>query len=110
MSKCRAAELVKLLENTFRHVNIALANEMAMFCHELDIDVWEVIDAAATKPFGFMRFTRGRASAGTASRSTPATWRGRCAATSGTSSASWSWPRTSTPPCRRTSSTGSPPC
>ncbi len=50
----REAELTKLLENTFRHVNIALVNELAMFAHELGIDVWEVIDAAATKPFGFM--------------------------------------------------------
>jgi UDP-N-acetyl-D-glucosamine dehydrogenase len=53
------AELVKLLENTFRHVNIALVNELAMSTHELGIDVWDVIDAAATKPFGFMRFTPG---------------------------------------------------
>jgi UDP-N-acetyl-D-glucosamine dehydrogenase len=59
VSSCRAAELAKLLENTFRHVNIALANEMAMLCHEVDIDVWEVIDAAATKPFGFMPFYPG---------------------------------------------------
>jgi UDP-N-acetyl-D-glucosamine dehydrogenase len=58
-SRCRAAELAKLLENTFRHVNIALANEMAMLCHEVDIDVWEVVDAAATKPFGFMPFYPG---------------------------------------------------
>jgi UDP-N-acetyl-D-glucosamine dehydrogenase len=59
VSSCRAAELAKLLENTFRHVNIALVNEMAMVCHETGIDVWEVIDAAASKPFGFMRFTPG---------------------------------------------------
>ena len=59
VSSCRAAELAKLLENTFRHVNIALANEMAMLCHEVDIDVWEVVDAAATKPFGFMPFYPG---------------------------------------------------
>jgi nucleotide sugar dehydrogenase len=59
VSSCRAAELAKLLENTFRHVNIALANEMAMLCHEVGIDVWEVIDAAATKPFGFMPFYPG---------------------------------------------------
>ena len=59
VSSCRAAELAKLLENTFRHVNIALVNEMAMLCHEVDIDVWEVIDAAATKPFGFMPFYPG---------------------------------------------------
>jgi UDP-N-acetyl-D-glucosamine dehydrogenase len=55
----REAELAKLLENTFRHVNIALVNEVAIFAHELGIDVWEAIDAAATKPFGFMRFTPG---------------------------------------------------
>jgi UDP-N-acetyl-D-glucosamine dehydrogenase len=59
VSSCRAAELAKLLENTFRHVNIALVNEMATLCHETGTDVWEVIDAAATKPFGFMRFTPG---------------------------------------------------
>jgi len=59
VSSARAAELTKLLENTFRHVNIALVNEMATVCHELGIDVWEVIEAAATKPFGFMAFTPG---------------------------------------------------
>ncbi len=53
------AEMAKLLENTFRHVNIALVNEMAMFARELGIDIWRVIDAAATKPFGFMKFTPG---------------------------------------------------
>jgi UDP-N-acetyl-D-glucosamine dehydrogenase len=59
LSSCRAAELAKLLENTFRHVNIALVNEMAVLCNETDTDVWEVIEAAATKPFGFMAFTPG---------------------------------------------------
>jgi nucleotide sugar dehydrogenase len=59
LSSCRAAELVKLLENTFRHVNVALVNEMAILCHEMGIDVWEVVNAAATKPFGFMGFTPG---------------------------------------------------
>jgi len=59
VSSARAAELAKLLENTFRHVNIALVNEMATVCHELGIDVWEVIEAAASKPFGFMAFTPG---------------------------------------------------
>jgi UDP-N-acetyl-D-glucosamine dehydrogenase len=59
LSSARAAELAKLLENTFRHVNIALVNEMAMLCHDMGIDVWEVIEAAATKPFGFMAFTPG---------------------------------------------------
>jgi len=53
------AEMVKLLENTFRSVNIALANEMALLCHKFDINVWEVIDAAKTKPFGFMAFYPG---------------------------------------------------
>ncbi len=55
----REAEMTKLLENTFRHVNIALVNELAMFAHDLGVDIWEVVDAAATKPFGFMRFTPG---------------------------------------------------
>jgi UDP-N-acetyl-D-glucosamine dehydrogenase len=54
-----AAELVKLLENIFRSVNIALVNELAMLCDRMGLDVWEVIDAAATKPYGFMRFTPG---------------------------------------------------
>ena len=54
-----AAELVKLLENTFRSVNIGLVNEMAIVCDKLGVDVWDVIDAAATKPFGFMKFTPG---------------------------------------------------
>ena len=55
----KEAELTKLLENTFRHVNIALVNELAMFAADLDIDVWEAIDAASTKPFGYLRFTPG---------------------------------------------------
>ncbi|MGH2805639.1 MAG: nucleotide sugar dehydrogenase [Actinomycetota bacterium] len=59
VGSCRAAELAKLLENTFRHVNVALVNEMAMLCHETGIDVWEVIHAAETKPFGFMPFKPG---------------------------------------------------
>jgi len=54
-----AAELAKLLENVFRNVNIALVNELALLCERMGLDVWEVIDAAATKPFGFMRFTPG---------------------------------------------------
>lgn len=53
------AELVKLLENTFRHVNVALVNELAMFAGDLGIDIWTAIDAASTKPFGFMSFTPG---------------------------------------------------
>ena len=59
VSSPEAAELVKLLENTFRSVNIGLVNEMAIVCDKLGVDVWEVIDAAATKPFGFMKFTPG---------------------------------------------------
>lgn len=59
VSTCKVAELTKLLENTFRHVNIALVNELAMYAHDLGIDVWEAIDASSTKPFGYMRFTPG---------------------------------------------------
>lgn len=59
VSSPESAEMAKLLENTFRAVNIALANETALMCDRLGLDVWEVIDAAATKPFGFMRFTPG---------------------------------------------------
>jgi nucleotide sugar dehydrogenase len=55
----KEAELAKLLENTYRHVNIALVNEMVRFCRELDIDLWEVISAASTKPFGFQPFYPG---------------------------------------------------
>jgi UDP-N-acetyl-D-glucosamine dehydrogenase len=55
----KEAELTKLLENTFRHVNVALVNELAMFAHDLDIDVWEAIEAASTKPHGFMPFVPG---------------------------------------------------
>jgi UDP-N-acetyl-D-glucosamine dehydrogenase len=59
VSSPREAELAKIIENTFRHVNIALVNELAMFAHDLGINVWEAIDAASTKPFGFMPFTPG---------------------------------------------------
>ncbi len=59
VSSTRVAEMVKLLENTFRAVNIGLVNEIALMCHKMDIDVWEVIDAAKTKPFGFMPFYPG---------------------------------------------------
>jgi UDP-N-acetyl-D-glucosamine dehydrogenase len=59
MSSPDAAELAKLLENIFRNVNIALVNQLALLCERMNVDVWEVIDAAATKPFGFMRFTPG---------------------------------------------------
>lgn len=59
VSGTREAELTKLLENTFRHVNIALVNELAMYAADLDINIWEAIDAASTKPFGYLRFTPG---------------------------------------------------
>ncbi len=59
VSSTQAAEMIKLLENTFRAVNIGLVNEVALMCEKLDLDVWEVIDGAATKPFGFMRFYPG---------------------------------------------------
>lgn len=59
VSSPKTAEMVKLLENTFRSVNIGLANELALMCNRLKVDVWEVIDAAATKPFGFMPFYPG---------------------------------------------------
>ncbi len=59
VSTAEAAEMSKLLENTFRMINIGLVNELAIMCERLGVDVWEVIDAAATKPFGFMKFTPG---------------------------------------------------
>jgi UDP-N-acetyl-D-glucosamine dehydrogenase len=59
VSSTQTAEMVKLLENTFRSVNIGLVNELVLMCDRLDVDVWEVIDAAATKPFGFMPFYPG---------------------------------------------------
>jgi UDP-N-acetyl-D-glucosamine dehydrogenase len=59
VSSCQTAEMVKLLENTFRSVNIGLVNEVALMCDRLGVDVWEVIDAAASKPFGFMPFQPG---------------------------------------------------
>lgn len=59
LSGTKEAETAKLLENTYRHVNIALVNEMSRFCHDLGIDIWEVIRGASTKPFGFQRFTPG---------------------------------------------------
>ena len=59
VSSSQAAEMVKLLENTFRAINIGLANEVALMCSRLGLDVWEVIEAAATKPYGFMKFLPG---------------------------------------------------
>jgi UDP-N-acetyl-D-glucosamine dehydrogenase len=60
VSSAESAEMAKLLENTFRMINIGLVNEMAIMCDRLGIDVWEVIEAAATKPFWFMKFTPGQ--------------------------------------------------
>ena len=59
VSSSQSAEMVKLLENTFRAINIGLANEVALMCGRLGLDVWEVIEAAATKPYGFMKFLPG---------------------------------------------------
>ncbi len=59
VSSTRSAEMVKLLENTFRAINIGLANEVALMCDRLGLDVWEVMEAAATKPYGFMKFLPG---------------------------------------------------
>jgi UDP-N-acetyl-D-glucosamine dehydrogenase len=59
VSSSQSAEMVKLLENTFRAINIGLANEVALMCNRLDLDVWEVIEAASTKPYGFMKFLPG---------------------------------------------------
>jgi UDP-N-acetyl-D-glucosamine dehydrogenase len=59
VSRTQEAELVKLIENTYRHVNVALINELAMFASDLGIDIWESLDAAGTKPFGFTRFNPG---------------------------------------------------
>lgn len=64
VSSTEAAELTKLLENVFRSVNIALVNELAMLCDRMEIDIWEVVDAAATKPCGFMSFKPGPGTGG----------------------------------------------
>ncbi len=64
VSSSRTAEMVKLLENTFRSVNIGLINEVALICDRMDLDVWEIVDAAATKPFGFMPFYPGPGTGG----------------------------------------------
>ncbi len=73
VSTAEVAESAKLLENIFRAVNIALVNEMKTVLQDMDIDIWEVVKAASTKPFGFMPFIPGQAWAGTASRSTRTT-------------------------------------
>ncbi|HEY7167569.1 MAG TPA: nucleotide sugar dehydrogenase [Candidatus Binatia bacterium] len=74
VSSSEAAEMVKLLENTFRSVNIALANELALMCHNFGINVWEIIEAATTKPFGFMPFYPGLGVEGSV---LPVAWKSR---------------------------------
>ncbi len=96
----REAEMAKLLENTYRHINIALVNEMARFCHELDIDLWDVIAAASTKPSASSHSGQVLVSAVTASRSTLIICPIRCGRGWAIPSGSSSWPRRSTPPCR----------
>jgi UDP-N-acetyl-D-glucosamine dehydrogenase len=104
VSSSRAAELVKLLENTFRAVNIGLVNEVALMCARLGLDVWEVIDAAATKPFGFMPFYPGPGLGGHCIPLIPTTWPGS-SKRSIIGPVLSNWPMTSTPVCR----TMSPP-
>ena len=107
VSSTQVAEMVKLLENTFRAVNIGLVNEIALMSHRMNIDVWEVIDAARTKPFGFMPFYPGpgprRTLHSDRSRSTCPGRRARA----DSNAASSSWPATSTARCRRSSSNAS---
>ncbi len=111
MKGMREAETAKLLENTFRHVNIALVNEMSKFCKELNIDIWEVIRGASTKPFGFMKFTPGprRRRSLHPDRPELPLLRGAQPA-GGTPSASSSWRRRSTTPCLATSWSASRNC
>jgi UDP-N-acetyl-D-glucosamine dehydrogenase len=97
VSSCRAAEMAKLLENTYRMVNIALVNELAMVCHDQGLSPWEVIDAAASKPFGFARFVPGPGVGG------------HCIPIDPAGPTGWSsWPTTSTPRCPPTSPPASP--
>jgi len=102
VSSTRAAEMTKLLENIFRCVNIALVNELKMLCLRMGVDVWEVIEAASSKPFGFMPFYPGPAWAATAFRWTPSISHGKPANTI-SPRASSNWPAKSTPPCPTTS-------
>ena len=81
VSCTQAAEMVKLLENIFRCVNIALVNELKQLCLRMGLDVWEIIDGAATKPFGFMPFYPGPVWAGIAFPSTPIIFPGKLANT-----------------------------
>ena len=88
--------MAKLLENTYRHVNIALVNEMARFCHELDIDLWNVIELAKTKPFGFQAFYPGPGVGGHCIPIDPNYLSHRVEHSWAIHSASWSSPRRST--------------
>ena len=99
VSSTQVAEMVKLLENTFRMINIGLVNEIAIMCDGMGINVWEVIDAAATKPFGFMPFYPGPGWAGTASRSIRFIFRGR-PSRPGSKRGLSNWPAISTARCR----------
>jgi len=101
----KEAETARLLENTYRHINIALVNEMARFCHEREIDLWDVIRCAATKPFGFQAFFPGPGVGGHCIPIDPTTSRTTSGPSSATRSAPSSSPRRSTPRCRRTSRT-----
>ena len=101
VSSPRVAETAKLLENTFRSVNIALANELAFACRKIGIDPWEVIDAAATKPFGFMPFYPGPGIGGHCRRATRTTCPGGRASPA-TRPSSSRWPTRSTGPCPST--------
>ena len=99
VSSPRVAEMVKLLENTFRAVNIGLVNEIALMCDKLGINVWEVVDAAKTKPFGFMPFYPGPGLGGHCIPIDPfyLSWKAR---QYGSNHASSSWPGRSTARCR----------
>ncbi len=108
VSSAATAEAVKLTENIFRSVNIALVNELKLVYDAMGIDVWEVIQAAATKPFGFMPFQPGPGLGPTASRSTRSTSPGR-RGNSTCRPGSWSWPARSTPGCPTTWSSAWPP-
>ncbi len=102
VSGTREAELTKLLENTFRHVNIALVNELAMFAEAMAIDVWEAIDAASTKPFGYMRFTPGPGVGGHCLPIDPSYLSWKVRSRLGQRSGSSSWRTTSTRTCPTT--------
>lgn len=103
----REAEMAKLLENTYRHINIALVNEMARFCHELDIDLWDVIAAAKSKPFGFHAFIPDPVSEVTASPSIPTICHIRSRPSWAIPLDSLNWPRRSMRGCPPTSSVAS---